>query len=312
MKHQTISLIIPCYNERDNILGMHQRLNNVFKNMPYELEFVYVDNASADNSELIYRDLAKNDSRVKAIIMSRNFGSPQPSYLAGLKNCSGAAAVLIAGDMEDPPEIIPKFLAKWQEGYEVVYGVRQGIRKAIIRNFLSTTFYWLFKKMAYVNIPLNAGDFSLLDRKVINEIIKFDERDFFVRGVRAYAGFKQIGVEFIREHRSHGSSSTNFFQYLWWAKTIILNFSFKPLEWVSKLAFLAMILAFLGIIANLALYFLIPGAPRGIPTIVILILFLGSIQLLGIGIIGEYLAKIFIEIKHRPRYIIREIIRGKD
>lgn len=309
MKPKKISLIIPCYNEKDNILAMYQRLNGVFlKNLSYELEFIYVDNGSTDGSELIYHELAKNDNRMQAIIMSRNFGSPQPSYLAGLRHSAGDAAILIAGDMEDPPEVIPKFLEKWQEGYEVVYGVRKGMRQAAFRNFLSTIFYWLFQKMAYINIPLDAGDFSLLDRKVINEVVKFDERDFFLRGVRAFVGFKQVGVDFLRDKRQAGESNTSLRVALWWAKTIIINFSFKPLEWVSKLAFFVMIMAFLGIIINLVLYFIIPGAPRGIPTIVILILFLGGIQLLGIGIIGEYLAKIFIEIKHRPRYIIKEII----
>ncbi len=306
-----VSIIIACYNEGENILLMHKRLIEIFKNLEYELEIIYVDNASADNSEKNYRQLCQQDLRVKALLMSRNFGSPQPSYLAGLKNCSGDVAILLAGDMEDPPEIIPQFIDKWRIGYQVVYGVRRGMKENYWRNLLSTLFYWFLKKMAYIDIPLNAGDFSLLDRRVINEVIQFDERDFFLRGVRAFVGFKQIGVDFVRDKRQAGESNTSFRVALWWAKTIIINFSFKPLEWVSKLTFIVMILSFLGIIINLILYFIIPGAPRGIPTIVILTLFLGSVQLLGISIIGEYLAKIFVEIKHRPRYIIREIV-GKE
>ncbi len=306
-----VSVIIACYNEEENILLMYKRLIEVFKNLEYELEIIYVDNASVDDSEKIYRQLCRQDSRVKVLLMSRNFGSPQPSYLAGLKNCSGDAAVLLAGDMEDPPEIISLFIDKWRIGYQIVYGIRGGMKQAPLRNILATIFYRLLKKMAYINIPLNAGDFSLMDRQAINEIIKFDERDFYLRGVRAFVGFKQTGVEFIRDKRQAGESNTSFLVALWWAKTIIINFSFKPLEWVSKLAFVVVVMSSLGVIINLSLYFIIPGAPRGIPTIVILILFLGGVQLLGIGIIGEYLAKIFIEIKHRPRYIIREIIGEK-
>lgn len=306
-----ISLVISCYNEEKNILIMYKRLNEVLKDSSYVLEFIYVDNNSFDDSERVFRQLTDEDKRVNVLFMSRNFGSPQPSYLAGLEHCHGDAAILIAGDMEDPPEYIPKFLEKWNEGYHVVYGVRRSVKAAPFANFLYSSFYWLFKKMSYIDIPLNAGDFGLLDRKVINHIITFEESDFYLRGVRAYVGFKQIGVDFIREQRKTGVSSSGFFKNIWWAKTIIINFSLKPLEWISKIAFLVMLTTFAGIIINIILHFLIPGAPAGIPTIVILILFLGGIQLLGISIIGEYLAKIFIEVKHRPRYIIREII-GKE
>lgn len=290
---------------------MHRRLNEVLKDVPYVLEFVYVDNNSLDDSERIFRQLADEDERVNVLLMSRNFGSPQPSYLAGLEHCKGDAAVLIAGDMEDPPEYIPKFLEKWNEGYHVVYGVRRSMKAAPFTNFFYSSFYWLFKKMSYIDIPLNAGDFCLLDRKVIDRMIMFEESDLYLRGIRAYVGFKQIGVDFIRERRRAGISSGGFLKNVWWAKTIIINFSLKPLEWISKIAFLVMLATFVGIIVNVILYFLVPGAPSGIPTIVILILFLGGIQLLGISIIGEYLAKIFIEIKHRPRYIIREKISGE-
>lgn len=303
-----ISIIVGCYNEEKNIRAMYGRLQDVFKNLKEEMEIIYIDNSSTDNSKEIYKELAKKDKRVRALIMSRNFGSPQSSYLAGLKNCKGEAAIIIAGDMEDPPELIPEFIEKWKMGYQVAYGVRLGIEGAPLRNFLAGIFYKALKKMAYIDVPVNAGDFSLLDRKVINEVIKFDERDFYLRCVRAYVGFKQTGIQFLRGRRQTGTSNANLWTDLWYAKTIILNFSFKPLEWISKLAFLVVILTFFGILVNLIMYFLIPGAPPGVPTIVILMLFLGGIQLLGISIIGEYLAKIFIEIKHRPRYIIEEII----
>ena len=303
-----ISFIIPCYNEEKNIVRIYSCLNEIVDRARYICEFIYVDNNSSDDSERVFRQLASQDERVYVLLMSRNFGSPQSSYLAGLEVCKGDAAILIAGDMEDPPEYIPKFLEKWNEGYHVVYGVRRGTKMAPFTNFFYSFFYWLFKKMSYITIPLNAGDFCLLDREVINHITTFHESDFYLRGIRAYVGFKQVGIDFIREPRRTGVSSTGFFKNIWWAKTIIINFSLKPLEWISKIAFLVVLATCVGIIANLVLYFLIPGSPPGIPTIVILILFLGGIQLLGISIIGEYLAKIFIEIKHRPRYIIKEVI----
>lgn len=307
-----VSIIVTCYNEQDNIVEMYDRTVAVFKKIPsYEFELLYVDNDSVDLSEKKYEQLAKKDKRVKVILMSRNFGSPQPSFLAGLRACRGRVAFLFHGDIQDPPELIPQFLKQWEKGFLAVYGVRTS-RKGynLMWNLLYKGFYYLLNKLAYIKIPLDAGDFSLLDRRVFEELLTIDEYDYYLRCLRAYVGFKQVGVPYVREARKHGESHESILTGLYWAKTILVNFSFKPLEWISTLAFAVMIFTFL-----LALYdfmtiilFKSSNAPRGVPTIIILMLFLGGVQLLSLSVIAEYLSKIFLEVKRRPRYIIRKTI----
>jgi dolichol-phosphate mannosyltransferase len=243
--------------------------------------------------------------------MSRNFGSPQPSFLAGLKYAKGEAAVLLHGDIQDPPELIPQFLKNWEEGYQVVYGVRKK-REGYgpVMNLFYKAFYKVLNKLSYIKIPLDAGEFSLIDRRVIKELLRLEEYDYYLRCLRAFVGFKQIGVPYVREARHQGRSNENLLTGLWWAKTIIVNFSFKPLELISQLALLVTLASFIFIAVNIILVLFFGNSPRGIPTIVILILFLGAIQLLCLSIIAEYLAKIFLEVKRRPRYIIRKILNG--
>lgn len=309
---KTVSLIITCYNEQDNILEMYKRVTAVFKQLPqYRYEMIFVDNDSSDNSPKIFEQLAKRDKGVVVILMSRNFGSPQSSFLAGMSQAKGEVAVLLHGDIQDPPELIPKFIKKWEEGFQVVYGIRTK-RKGYgpLMNLFYKGFYRLLNKLAYIKIPLNAGEFSLIDKRVINELLKIEEYDYYLRCLRAFVGFKQTGINYIREARFKGHSAENLFTGLWWAKTIIVNFSFKPLEFISQLAFLVMLFSFLFMILNVVLVFIFGSSQRGIPTIVILILFLGAIQLLCLSIIAEYLAKIFLEVKKRPRYIIKKILNG--
>lgn len=309
MQTKTISLIIPTYNEEANIGEMYTRIRAVFRKLKYAYEMIFIDNCSTDASEKILSDLAKKDKKVKVLLMSRNFGSPQPSFIAGLTYAKGDASVLLHGDIQDPPELIPKFIASWEKGYDVVYGIRE-IRKGYswLMNFFYRSFYYLLNKLAYIQIPLNAGEFSLIDRKVINELVKMEEYDYYLRCLRAFIGFKQIGILYVRDARVKGRSTESFLSGLWWAKTIIVNFSFKPLTWISQLAFLVVVASFLSIILFLISYLFNPSSPRGIPTLFVLILFLGGIQLLALSVIAEYMSKIFLEVKRRPRYIIKKIL----
>jgi dolichol-phosphate mannosyltransferase len=305
-----ISVVVACYNEAENIGPMYERLSAVFRSLDrYEYEILFVDNDSIDDSERILTALAASDSRVKVIFMSRNFGSPQPSFLAGLAHCRGHAAVLLHGDIQDPPELIPRFVEHWQAGYEVVYGVsrrREGFGRIV--NFIFRGFYALLARMAYVTIPLNAGDFSLIGRRAIDELLNIDEHDYYLRCLRAYVGFKQTGIEYERSARHRGRSSQNPFLLLWWAKTLIVNFSFKPLEWIAMLAMGVVLAAFVSIVVFLVVYAIRPDSPRGIPTLFVLTLFMGGVQLLALSVVAEYLAKIFLEVKRRPRYIVRHAL----
>jgi glycosyltransferase involved in cell wall biosynthesis len=307
---QRISVIVACYNEAENIGPMHDRLSAVFRALErYDYEILFVDNDSIDDSPRILATLAAADSRVKVLFMSRNFGSPQPSFLAGLAHCRGHAAVLLHGDIQDPPEMIPRFVEKWEAGYEVVYGIsrhREGFGRFV--NLVFRSFYALLSRMAYVAIPLNAGDFSLIGRRAVDELLKIDEYDYYLRCLRAYVGFKQTGIEYERSARSRGTSTQNPFLLLWWAKTLIVNFSFKPLEWIAMLAMAVVVAAFASIGLFLISYTIHPDSPRGIPILFVLILFMGGIQLLALSVVAEYLAKIFLEVKRRPRYIVRQTI----
>jgi glycosyltransferase involved in cell wall biosynthesis len=313
MKKRLISIIVPCFNEQGNIEELYVRVKRIFAHLArYTFELIYVDNASTDRSVDRYGKLAKKDKRVKVIIMSRNFGSPQPSFVAGLSYARGDAAVFLHGDIQDPPEMIPKFIMAWEKGYDVVYGVRSS-RKGYgwIWNALYKGFYFLLNKLAYIQIPLNAGEFSLIDRAVRRELLQIDEYDYYLRCLRAYVGFRQKGIAYVRDARAHGKSTESLLSGFWWAKTILVNFSFKPLEWISSLAFFVMMLTFVMILINLVMIFAFRDSPRGIPTVVILVLFLGGIQLLSLSVIAEYLAKIFLEVKHRPKYIVKQTINVK-
>lgn len=316
MKKKIISIIVTNYNEEENIREMYDRVVTVFKKLPnYTYEFLYVDNASTDSSERIYADLAKRDKRVKVVYMSRNFGSPQPSFIAGMDYCTGDAAVFMHGDIQDPPELIGSFIRKWEEGFDVVYGVRKS-RKGygLAWNLLYRGFYYVLNKLAYIQIPQNAGEFSLVDKRVIKELLALDEYDYYLRCLRAYVGFKQIGIDYDRDARIHGRSSEGIISSFWWAKTILVNFSFKPLEWISTIAFVVTIFSFLLLIFDMITFVFFHNAVKGIPTVVILILFLGGVQLLSISVIAEYLAKIFLEVKRRPKYIVsktRNVVHRK-
>ncbi|WP_339817786.1 glycosyltransferase family 2 protein [Paenibacillus sp. FSL R7-0216] len=311
--HKVVSIIVPVYNEQYNIKPMYERVSAVFEKLSnYTFELIYVDNCSTDATVDEISKIIEFDENVKAITMSRNFGSSQPSNIAGLNNAAGDAVVIIDGDIQDPPEMIEQFIKKWEEGYEVVYGVRKKRKGSLARRIGYKAFYRLFKKMSYIDIPLDAGDFGLIDRRVAEEIKQLNENEMFFRGLRAWVGFKQIGIEYTRDDRQHGNTSIPFLANLKWAKMGIFNFSYKPLEWISTTAFFLTLISLAGIIYYVLLHFLKPDTPYGFSTIIVLILFLGAAQLLALGIIGEYVARIFNEVKKRPRYIIREVISQKD
>lgn len=305
-----ISTIVICYNDAGSIREMYRRITEVMKHITPNYEIIYVNDASPDNAMEILRDVASRDDRFVVFSHSRNFGG-QAAYSTGLRYATGDAAILLDGDIQDPPELFPEFVKKWLEGYDVVYGERVRRRGSKLWNFFYRRFYRLFRKMAYINIPLDASDFGLMDRKIIDIINDMPETDRYIRGLRAWVGFKSGGIPYTRSERFSGDSNNNFLWSVQWAKRLILSFSYKPLEWISYLAFFVVVMAGLGILIYLALYFALPEAPRGIPTIIILVLFLGAIQLLALSVIGEYLARMFEEIKRRPKSLVQEVINYK-
>ncbi|OAS20522.1 glycosyltransferase family 2 protein [Paenibacillus oryzisoli] len=313
MSKRLISIVVPVYNEELNIRRMYDRVTDVFKNLKnYNYELVYVDNCSTDRTIEEIKLLTEIDINVCGLSMARNFGSSQPSTIAGIHYAKGDAVVLIDGDIQDPPEMILDFVAKWEEGYDVIYGIRTKRKGSILRRIGYKAFYRIFKKMSYIDMPLDAGDFGLMDRVVVEEIKKLKEVEIFFRGIRAWIGFRQTGIEYTRDDRELGQTSIPFFANLKWAKMGIFNFSYKPLEWISNFAFIVTLISLIGIVYYVFLHFFKPDTPYGFSTIIVLVLFLGAAQLLSLSIIGEYVARIFNETKGRPRYIVREVIRQND
>lgn len=303
-----ISAIIACYKDELAVPIMYRRLSDTFKKLGVRYEIIFVNDGSPDNTEVVLKKLVQKDNHVVAINHSRNFSS-QMAFTSGLSICTGDAAVLLDGDLQDPPEIIINFYQKWIEGFDVVYGIRTKREAPLYMQIFYKMYYRVFHKLSYVNIPLDAGDFSLMDRQVIDALKLFPERDRFIRGLRAWVGFKQIGIPYHRPERLFGKTTNNFFKNLSWATRGIISFSFVPLRLMNYLALLTFVLAFIAIVIEITLRLLIPNSPRGTTTIIVSVLFLGSIQLLGICVLGEYIGRIFEEIKQRPKYIVKSVFR---
>lgn len=303
-----ISAIVACYQDEQAIPIMHKRLTEVFKKIKVDYEIIFVNDGSPDNTENILADIASKDEHIIAVNHSRNFSS-QMAFTSGMDIASGDAVVLIDGDLQDPPEFIEAFYEKWLEGFDVVYGVRTKREAPLLMQVAYKLFYFIFHKLSYVKMPLNAGDFSLIDRKVVNILKNFPERDRFIRGLRAWVGFKQAGVPYVRPERMFGRTTNNFLKNFNWATKGIFSFSYVPLELMIFLSLIIFFIALAGMIVQIICRLLMPNMPWGVTTILLVVLFIGAIQLLGISVIGQYIGKIFEEVKQRPKYIVKSIIR---
>lgn len=309
LTQKMLSAVVVCYRDEGNIRALYERLSAAFKAITPHYEIIYVNDASPDGSAAILNELAAQDHHLTVIHQARNFGA-QAAFTAGMVQSIGDAVILMDGDLQDPPELIADFVKKWEEGFEVVYGIRRKREKSMgqMNEWLYHQFYVLFRNLSYVKMPTDAGEFSLMDRVVVDWINTLPERDRLLRGLRAWVGFRQTGVEYIRPERYSGVSTNSFFKNLRWARKAIFSFSYMPLEWVSYLAALVMCVSLAGIVFYIASFFFMPNVPQGITTVFVLVLFLGSVQLLTISIIAEYVGRIFEETKGRPRYITREIL----
>lgn len=309
-KKKKISAIIACYKDAPAIPIMYKRLTNVFKKINVSYEIIFVNDGSPDNTEDILKKLTKKDPHVIGVNHTRNFSS-QMAFTSGMDIAKGDAVVLLDGDLQDPPEIIEQFYTKWLEGYDVIYGVRIKREAPLFMALAYKGFYRIFHKLSYIQIPLDAGDFSLMDRKVIDVLKQFPERDRFLRGLRAWVGFKQTGIPYVRPERMFGKTTNSLLKNFHWATKGIFSFSYVPLQLITLLSLFVFCIALLGIIVQIILRLLIPSTPFGITTVLVVILFIGAIQLLGISVLGEYIGKIFEEVKQRPRYLVKSIYRNK-
>ena len=307
-KRDKLSAIIAVYMDGPAIPFMYKRLADVFTKIDVDYEIIFVNDCSPDNAREVLADLAGQDKHVVVINHSRNFGS-QSAFTSGMKVATGDGVILLDGDLQDPPEVIEEFYRKWQAGYHVVYGQRIKREAPFFMQVFYKVFYRIFQKLSYIPIPLDAGDFSLIDRKVVDSLNAFPENNRFLRGLRAWAGYKQIGIPYVRPERMFGRSTNNFIKNLAWARKAIFSFSYAPLDLITVLALGIVVLSLIGILVQIALRLVFPTlAPSGFTTLIILILFMGGIQLLCLAIIGSYLAHIYDEVKRRPPFLVEEIL----
>jgi len=272
-------------------------------------EIIFVNDGSPDDSEEVIRAISQNDRRVQGISHSRNFGS-QAAFRSGMEIATKNCCVLLDGDLQDPPELIEAMVARWREGYDVVYGRRVKREAPLPMQFAYKAFYRLFDYFSYVRIPHDAGDFSLMDKRVVEAVLNFPERDLFLRGVRAYAGFKQTGIDYIRPERMFGVTTNSLLKNIGWAKKGILSFSYVPLNLLSASGFLLLAITGLLVLLQIVARLLFPqAAPKGVTTLLIAVLFFGSLNLFAVSLVGEYLAKVFEEVKRRPHFIRRSLIK---
>ena len=305
-----ISVIVACYRDAGSVAEMYFRLTTVLEQVTPAFEIIYVNDNSPDNAEELLTEIARGDPRLTLISHSRNFGS-QMAFTSGMRQSAGDAVILMDGDLQDPPEVIPDLVCQWEKGYDVVYGVRERRRECRLMEAARKIFYRVYRRLSYLEMPLDAGDFSLISRRVVDSLLQMPERDRFLRGLRTWVGFRQTGVPYVRASRFAGESTNSFLDNLRWAKRGIFSFSYKPLEMISVLAFLVTIFTGLAILSYFAFYLFVPNAPRGFMTLLVAILFLGAVQLFSLSIIAEYLGRVFEEVKQRPPYIVRSIVNDR-
>lgn len=302
-----LSVIVSMYNEEDSLKSFFTEIQKVLNSLKkYSYEIVCIDDGSADKTFSLLTQYAKKDERIKVIKFSRNFGK-EYGMMAGLKYCRGRAAIPMDVDLQDPPELIARFVEKWEQGYDMVYGIRKDRQSdTFLKRVTAKMFYKIYNLMTRSPIPYNAGDYRLLDRKVINAILSLKERNIFMKGVFGWTGFKSVGIKYVRQKRVAGSSKWNYWKLWNFALDGITASTTIPLRIWS---YLGSILATGGMLY--AFYIILRTIIRGtdVPgyaSLLVFILVLGGIQMIILGIIGEYIGRIFMEVKNRPLYIVEE------
>jgi dolichol-phosphate mannosyltransferase len=312
-----LSVVVPCFNEQEVLNLTHGRLTDTLgDNSGFDLEIVYVNDGSEDRTEEILFGMADTDARVKVISLSRNFGH-QAAITAGLNHAVGNIVAVIDADLQDPPELILSMIKRWREGYDVVYGVRTKRKEPFFKRFAYKVFYRFYRFFAQIEVPIDSGDFALLDRRVVDILNALPERNQFIRGLRAWAGFRQTGLVYERDVRAAGQPKYNFQKLMRLAFDGIFNFSTRPLTIIfiiglltSFMSVLATLVYLIARIGDYKIFGYSPGDARGFTSLILAILFFSGIQLISLGIIGEYLGRLYQEIKRRPAYVVKES-RGK-
>lgn len=308
---KTISFGIPCFNEELNVVPAYQELKRVITaTNKYNFEFIFVDNGSTDNTREEIKKIAVKDKRVIGVFLSRNFG-PEASQQAALDHTNGDAFIMYEGDMQDPPDLIPEFIKKWEDGYDLVVGIRNKIDDNFLMTLIRRFYYKIFRIISNVEVPVNAGSFGLIDKKVMNAIRKLPEKYRFFRGLRAWVGFKTANITYKRQRRQRGKSSYNFLGYIKHAERSFFGFSYLPLDIIVYAGIFLVAASFTFIVSYLVWTFFYGKYIDGSVAILLSIIFFGGVQLLAVSIIGKYIQVIVEETKSRPVYVIDEIVNKK-
>ena len=309
----TLSIVVPLYNEEGNVAPLFERIESVLEQLPESHEIVIVNDGSTDATAERVREEMRRRKNVSLVNLSRNFGH-QLAATAGIETAAGDAVILMDGDLQDPPELIAAFVAQWREGYDVVYAIRRSRKgESTFKLLTARLFYRIVRRLTKVDIPVDTGDFRLMSRRVVEALRRSTERHRFLRGLVSWVGFRQIGIPYDREVRHSGKTKYPFAKMLRFAVDGITSFSDAPLRFASYLGFCASLVAFV-----YALYVIISkllnvnplGYTPGWASTIVAVLFLGGVQLIGIGILGEYLGRVYDEVKGRPIYIISGIERS--
>ncbi|HMW39395.1 MAG: glycosyltransferase family 2 protein [Saprospiraceae bacterium] len=301
-----LSVIIPVYNEEGNLELLFKRLEKVLSSTDATPEYIFINDGSLDHSMEIIRQLAMKDSRVKFIDFSRNFGH-QTAVTAGLDYCNGDCAIIIDADLQDPPEMITELYNKWKEGFEVAYARRRSRQgENFLKKWTARVFYRLLKKITSIQIPVDTGDFRIIDRKVINVLKQMPEQQKFLRGQISWIGFRQTAVEYDRDERHAGKTGYTYSKMIRFALDGITSFSNFPLRFATMMGFLVSAIAFLLILYALYQRLVSREFVPGWASLMLAILFMGGVQLISLGIIGEYISRMDVNVRKRPLYIVRE------
>ena len=309
-----LSIVVPVLNEEEVIGLTHARIIEVLgSHEDFDLEIVYVDDGSKDRSPDLLSEIAASDRRVFVVTLSRNFGH-QPAVTAGLRSASGTIVAVIDADLQDPVELIPEMVGKWREGYSVVYGVRRNRKEGVPLVFVYDAFYRLLSGVSEINVPRHSGDFGLLDRAVVDAINRLPEKNRFIRGLRAWYGGRQTGISYDRPRRRAGRSHYSIAKLINLAFDGIFSFSMLPLRFIfwlglssSVMALLALLFFVVHRLIGFKIFGHTPADVPGFTSLILTLLLVSGVQLLSIGILGEYLGRVYLEVKSRPEYVISRV-----
>lgn len=312
MANKKISFVLPVYNEQQSIAEFYRvlKIHLDTKSKKYDFELLFVNDGSKDDSLQILTKIQRKDDTVKVINFSRNFGH-QIGVTAGLDFAEGDAVIIMDTDLQDPPSVAMEMIDKWEEGFEVVYGQRRTRKDSVFKKTTANLFYKLVDKLTTFEIPQNTGDFRLVDRKVVDTLKQFREQNRFMRGLVSYVGFKQYALKFDRDARYAGKTKYPLRKMIKLALDGILGFSTTPLKLITQFGLFVSFISFLGIIYSIYMYFFQPEITvPGWTLMMVAILFIGGVQMIMLGILGEYIGRIYAEVQNRPLYIISDVIKS--